>query len=350
MAGRSPHGLSWWSLMWFQEPGHGRKLGEKGKHSRELLQKGLFAVSEWTGLLACGRNGPPLLAFPTAPHDFCSWASSLVSAGRRAAGPFVARLERGLIGFSWSNIPWRSLSDIEMRQFQSKSICNIRSAEDLQKLHSMPALVGESVAGWGPAEATLLPNRSRSPGQAHRTPISRSGNSPQLTTTRETSYTSPQETEPEERITGFQAEAAQSVMSSIPHHCGDTLCHSSATHWDTKHLLAWQLWLLCSRTGGENQPLGNAWPSHEVCHFASECYHCSQRSQSHHSLCCMHGVTGLQWSLLHQHRGSWASWSKWSDPAQTLTCRCFNAITALLCQSKNSRSGSLGKWKSGFTQ
>lgn len=49
-----------------------RKFGEKGKCSRELLQKGLFAVPEWTRLLACGRNGAPLLAFPTAPHDFFS--------------------------------------------------------------------------------------------------------------------------------------------------------------------------------------------------------------------------------------------------------------------------------------
>lgn len=72
MAERSPHGLPWGSLRWFQEPGHVRKLGEKGKCSRELLQKGLFAVPEWTRLLACGRNGAPLLAFPTAPHDFFS--------------------------------------------------------------------------------------------------------------------------------------------------------------------------------------------------------------------------------------------------------------------------------------
>lgn len=131
---------------------------------------------------------------------------------------------------SWSSNPWRSLSDTEMRKFQSKSICNIQSAEVLQKLHSMTALVSESGAGQGPAEATLLPNRSRSPGQAPRTPISHSGNSPQLTTTRETSYTSPQETEPEGRITDFRAEAVQSIISSIPHHCGDTLCPNSATH------------------------------------------------------------------------------------------------------------------------
>lgn len=51
MAERSPHGLPWGSLRWFQEPGHGKKLGEKGKYSRELLQKGLFAVPEAFGLL-----------------------------------------------------------------------------------------------------------------------------------------------------------------------------------------------------------------------------------------------------------------------------------------------------------
>lgn len=70
MAERSPHGLPWGSLRWFQKPEHGRKLGEKGKYSRELLQKGFFAVPEW--ILACGRNGAPLLAFPTVPPDFCS--------------------------------------------------------------------------------------------------------------------------------------------------------------------------------------------------------------------------------------------------------------------------------------
>lgn len=111
---------------------------------------------------------------------------------------------------------------------------------------------------------TAAKHSSRSPGQAHRTSISHSGNSLKLTTTRETSYTSPQETEPAGRITGFQGEVVQSIMSSIPHHCGDTLCPNSATHWDTKHLLAWQLWLLSSRASGENQTLGNAWPYPEV--------------------------------------------------------------------------------------
>lgn len=140
----------------------------------------------------------------------------MVCAGRRAAGSYEAKLGRGLTGLPWSSNPWRSLSDTEMRKFQSKSICNIQSTEVLQKLHSMTALVSESGAGQGPAEATLLPNRSRSPGQAPRTPISHSGNSPQPTTTRETSYTSSQETEPEGRITDFRAEAVQSTISSIP--------------------------------------------------------------------------------------------------------------------------------------
>lgn len=227
MAERRPHGLPWGSLRWFQEPGHGRKLGEKGKCSRELLQKGLFAVPEW--LLACGRNGAPLLAFPTAPRDFCSWGSSLVSAGRRASGTYEARLGRGLIRLSWINLPWRSLSDIEMRKFQSKSIYNIQSAEDIQKLHSMTALVSESGAGWGPAEATLLPNSSRSPGETHRTPISHSGNSPQLTTTWETSYTSP----PRDRVCrkNYRLPSRSSTVQCLQSHitvgtlCAPQLCY-----------------------------------------------------------------------------------------------------------------------------
>lgn len=50
-----------------------RALGEmrgEGKIQQGIIIKGHFAVPEWTGLLACRRNGPPLLAFLTAPRDF----------------------------------------------------------------------------------------------------------------------------------------------------------------------------------------------------------------------------------------------------------------------------------------
>lgn len=187
--------------------------------------------------------------------------SSLVSSGRRAAGTYEARPGRGLISLSWINLPWRSQSDIETRKFQSKSICTVQSAEDLQKLHSMTALVSESGAGWRPAEAT---QSSRSPGQAHRTLVSNSGNSPQLTTTWETSYTSP----PRDRICrkDYRLPSRSSTVQCLQYHITvETLCAPTLLPTETqKHCLAWQLWLLSSTAGGENQPLGNVWPSHKV--------------------------------------------------------------------------------------
>lgn len=158
----------------------------------------------------------------------------MVCAGRRAAGSYEARLGRGLTGLPWSSNPWRSLSDTEMRKFQSKSMCNIQSAEVLQKLHSMTALVSESGAGQGPAEATLLPNRSRSPGQAPRTPISHSGNSPQPTTTRETSYTSPKRLSLKEGLqTSEQKQYSPSYLQS--HITVGTLCAPTLLPTETQN-------------------------------------------------------------------------------------------------------------------
>lgn len=58
MAERSPHGLPWGSLRWLQEPGHGKKLGEKGKYIRELLQEGFLLSLNGQGSWFVGGMGP----------------------------------------------------------------------------------------------------------------------------------------------------------------------------------------------------------------------------------------------------------------------------------------------------
>lgn len=328
--------MAWGSLRWFQEPGHGKKLGEKGKYSRELLQEGLFAVPEWTGLLVCGRNGAPLLAFPTAPHDLISWASSLVSAGKRAAGTYEARLGRGLTGLSWSNIPWRSLSDIKMRKFQSKSICNIPRPSEVT-LHDS---LGQGLwAGQGPAEVMMLSHTAAQVQDKHTEPVSLSGNNPQLTTMQEISYTTP-------RDRACRKDYRLPRKSTTVHHIFNPTslwgCSVPQLCYPLRHKTPPGLAALA---GGENQPLGNHGHATRFRFWMLPTI-LREAKAIRQSLCwCMgsllcSGPCCISLGLLGQ-----LVQERW--PCSDLKCRCLNAAIALHCLSRNSRSGSLGRWKSG---
>lgn len=246
-----------------------REMREEGKIQQGIVTEGAFCCPWMDRASACRRNGPPLLLSPAAPHDFICWASSLVSAGKGDEVTYEGRMVRGLWGFSWRNSPWESPTDPETRKLQSKSIFSLRNAWGILRLDSTTASVTGFEAGEGSAEGTLVPSRSRNQGQAYRTMISHSGNSPQPTTTWGNKLHRSPETEPDEGTTGFQAEVVQFVMSPLHSHITTrTLLPPSSTTPLRPH--CWHLWVLTSRTGGEKQPLWNGWPPHEVCHFASE--------------------------------------------------------------------------------
>lgn len=96
---------------------------------------------------------------------------------------------------------------------------------------------------------------------------------------------------------GLQASKQKqySPMSSIPHHWGDTLYPNFATHWDKKPPPGLAALLLSRTAGGENQPLGNVWPSHKVLLLNATTV---LREAKATRVCCIHGVTGLHRSSI----------------------------------------------------
>lgn len=187
---------------------------------------------------------------------------------------------RGLTGLSWSNMPWRSLSDREMRKFQSKSICNIQRPSEVA-LHDS---LGQGLwAGQGPAEVMVLSNTAGQVQDKHIEPVSLSGNKPQLTTMQETSYTTPRDRACRK---DYRLPRKSSTVCHIFNPTSMWGCSVPQLCYPLKHKTPPGLAALA---GGENQPLGNR---HEVLLLNATNY--SQRSQSNQpKSLLMHRVTAL---------------------------------------------------------